>query len=102
MLSHEFEEAASGRISIKGMDAAVFEQILKFMYTGKIDPCTLREHGEALYRAADQYSINHLFQLCEKQLLKNATAGNALVMYDLAGNRSDSPLAKKSFEIMLK
>ena len=100
MLTHKCEEAEKGRIIIEDVDAQVFEQLLKFMYAGRIEPGFLDQHGEALYRAADKYDVGDLIRLCEKHLIKTITMENALVVYDLAGSRPDSALAKKSFEVI--
>ena len=102
MLTHGCEEAKQGRITVKEMDVQILEQLLKFMYAGKIEPEFLNEHCEALYRAADQYDVDDLIRLCEEHLIETINVGNALVMYDLAGSRPGSALAKKSFELISK
>ena len=99
--AHPTEEAEKGRIIIKDVDADVMKELLKFMYTAQIHPEFLKKHCEALWRAADKYDVEGVLLLCQRQLLKNVTNENAVVMYDLAGN-PESLLAKKSIEIISK
>ena len=100
MLTLPTKEAEEGQIAIKDVDARVFEGLLRFIYTGQIEPELLDEPGEELYRAADKYDIRDLLQVCEVHLLKQVKVKNALVMYDLAQSRPKSLLAKKSSEII--
>ena len=102
MLIHPTEEADKGRIIIQDVNAEVFEQVLKFMYTDQIGPEVDGKFVEEMYRVADKYDIRPLMELCEDRLLKDVAVGNALLMYDLAGSHPGSTLAKKSLEIISK
>ena len=102
MLTHPTKEAEKGRIVITEVNSEVFEGLLRFIYTGKIETALLDEHGEALYRAADKYNVEDLLLICENHLLNNVKVENAMVMYDLAQCRPESLLAKKSSEIIAR
>ena len=102
MLSLPTKEAQKGRIVIEDVDAQVFEGLLRFIYTGQIQPELLDDKAEKLYCAADKYNVQDLLLICETHLLQNVNVENALVMYDLAQRRPESLLAKKSSEIIAR
>ena len=102
MLTHDFEEAKTGRIILEDVAAEVFDGILKFLYTDEIECAFLERFAEDLYRVVDKYNLEKLFRLCEDWLLKKVTVENALVMYDFASNWPESLLAKRTTEMILK
>ena len=96
-------KTSEGRISIKDVEAEVFQHLLKFIYTGQIGPEIAGSLAEDLWRAAVKYRIPKLTKLCEDRLLESLTVENALVMYDLTANRLESSvLADMSLEMITK
>ncbi len=78
MFSHnETKEGQTNRVEIEDTDAATLEQLIKFMYTDKVDEASLAELASSLLRAADKYNIPKLKFLCEEAICKNLDVANA-------------------------
>ena len=75
MFRNEFKEKQARIVEIKETESDVFEKLLHFLYTGKLD--LQFNDMSALYLAADMYNIVGLKKECEKYLLENVTLENA-------------------------
>jgi speckle-type POZ protein len=83
------EEVATKTAVIDDMEPAVFQQLLRYLYTGDVD---FRESSESLFLAADKYQIDSLKRQCEQHLIDNLSAENAVRRLVLAHLHS-SPTA---------
>ena len=68
MFESNMKENESGIIEINDMKLEVFEDLLKYIYTGKAP--NVDSHVEELFAASDQYQVEKLKQLCEDKLSK--------------------------------
>lgn len=62
MFLNDMIESRTNQVTIQDMDPAVFQSMLFFLYTGKLDRSP---YNEALYLAADRYQIDTLRHLCQ-------------------------------------
>ena len=69
------QEVRTKSALIDDMEPAVFQQLLRYLYTGDVD---FREASESLFLAADKYQIDSLKRQCEQHLIDNLSAENAV------------------------
>merc|ERR1719300_1040819 len=84
MLESNMKEKETGSIEIKDMKLEVFEDLLKYIYSGEAP--NIDEHAEELFAAADLYQLEHLKELCEVKLcagIKITNCINLLVLGEL-------------------
>lgn len=67
---------AENRVEIKEIDHNVFQEMLRFIYTGKV--IGIENIVKGLLAAADKYSIEGLKVMCEETLFKNVSTENAV------------------------
>jgi speckle-type POZ protein len=81
-------------IEVADTEAAVMEELLKFIYTGSVSQDSLTVFGEQLLAASSKYEMLHLKGQCEDVLSASLTADNALRLLYLAD--SNRALALKN------
>ena len=72
------KEQQSGQVNIEDIDTNVFEEFLRFIYTG--DVRHLPEIAEDLLAVADKYQVQSLKYTCIAQMLESLSADNATRM----------------------
>ncbi|CAO1432572.1 unnamed protein product [Diamesa tonsa] len=85
MFESNMKEAADNKVEINDVDPDVFEQLLIFIYSGKI-PVNLDLYAMELFVAADKYKIEDLKDLSEKHISLNVTMDNAMAVFNLANH----------------
>jgi len=75
MLKHDMSEKRTNSVTISDIDAPVFTEMLRFMYTGD---CDVGNSAEDLYAAADKYDIQDLKEMCEENMRNNLDVDNAV------------------------
>jgi len=83
---HNMVEKATGKINIDGIESSTVEDMLKYIYGGKID--NLDEKATKLLAAADQYDLKYLKKRCEELLCKSLNISNCLEYLILADMHS--------------
>jgi len=63
------KEGLSNSVQIFETDPKLFKLLLKFIYTGRVEP-DLKDYASALIRLADFYDIQDLKKFCEATLLE--------------------------------
>eukprot|EP00058_Branchiostoma_floridae_P020752 XP_002606242.1 hypothetical protein BRAFLDRAFT_84017 [Branchiostoma floridae] len=84
MFEHEMEESKKGRVEITDVDADVFKEMLRFVYTGKAP--NLEKMADDLLAAADKYALERLKVMCEDALCSTLTidsVADTLILADL-------------------
>merc|ERR1719312_1496416 len=76
MLDANMKEKATGSIEIKDMNLEVFEDLLKYIYSG--DAPNIDSHTEELFSAADLYQLDDLKKLCELKLGSGLDVDNCI------------------------
>ena len=75
------------KITESDIETVVFEELLKYIYTGSVTAGALQEMGEYLMLAANKYGCEPLKQQCEGALCEGIDTGNAasrLILSDQA------------------
>jgi len=83
---HNMMEKATGKINIDGIESNTVEDMLKYIYGGKIE--NLEEKATKLLAAADQYDLKLLKKKCEELLCKSLNISNCLDYLILADMHS--------------
>jgi len=86
-------------ITLYDLEAAVFEQILRFIYTGTIDEMFC---PKTLLAAANQFQIKLLQETCEKELVSSFNKDNILDILTVAEQNDASKLKKHALENLNK
>jgi hypothetical protein len=81
MLKLGMSESTIGELRITDCDAAVVQDFVLYLYTGRGDP---GPHAEPLLVLAHRYEMRELQCLCEHHLQADLTADNALHVLSLA------------------
>jgi len=82
MFSHSFREASEGRVALTEYDGALVEELLRFLYTGRVqDPATCAVELMAL---ADMYDLEELKQMCFAELHPKISPSNVVAVLILA------------------
>ncbi|KAK3909231.1 Speckle-type POZ protein B [Frankliniella fusca] len=76
MFKHDMAESKSSRVTVGDVSADVLDQVLRYMYTGKVDH--IRVLGADLLAVADRYALPRLKALCEEELARSVSDDNAL------------------------
>lgn len=76
MLNHDMKEKQEGIIQIKDVSFEVFQEVLRFMYTGRVDQ--IEKIANELLIAADKYDVEGLKAMCEETLCKSLNIDNVL------------------------
>lgn len=83
---HNMVEKATGKINIDGIESNTVEDMLKYIYGGKIE--NLEDKASKLLAAADQYDLKYLKKRCEEVLCKSLNISNCLDYLVLADMHS--------------
>lgn len=86
------------RIEIKEVEPEIFLQVLKYIYTGRVDH--LDTTAAPLLAVADKYGLKQLKSICEENLILNMNATNVGSLYMLADVHSADFLKKEALKIM--
>ena len=75
LFSSGMKESNSSRVEVKDMDAQLFKEVLRFIYTGRL-PNDLMSKGAAYLPISDFYGMDDLKLACSNALGKTLTADN--------------------------
>jgi len=100
MFESNMNEQVTGSVEIKEIDHKVFEDVLKYIYSGeapKID-----DHLEELLAAADLYQLEKLKELCEVKLCSKLDVSNCIDLLLLGDLHHASTLKAASLSYVTK
>lgn len=80
MFATYIRETNSGRAPIEDIASEVLEQLLHFIYTGKLTTATMESVGAELYIAADKFGIMELKSGSETFMLRHLSPHNCIVL----------------------
>jgi speckle-type POZ protein len=78
MFEHSTKEKLTNQIKIEDVEADVFQELLRFVYTGRLSTATMESIGVGLFIAADKYLLDDLKIECENYLLCQLSPVNCL------------------------
>ena len=86
MFGHETAENLPSILSVPDIEPEVFEELLRFIYTGRIE--RLQELAAKLLIAADKYLLKNLVLEFENYLIRKILAENCTEVLALAESHS--------------
>lgn len=98
MLATEFNEKKTDTCNIDHIDPKIFRALLRFVYCGEL-PENFAELVFDLYKAAHQYEIEALEEMCADQMKKELSAENSLQTFAIA-HRYSLDLAEEAWKVI--
>ena len=80
MFKHPTKEQSTNQVKIEDIDPEVFDQLLRFIYTGRVPLDKLETMAAGLFIAADKYLIDELKMKCENFLLHHMSPDNCVIL----------------------
>ena len=72
------EQSTNNQIKIEDTGPEVFQELLRFIYTGRVSTATMETMAVGLFIAADKYMLNGLKNKCENYLLHDMSPDNCI------------------------
>ncbi|XP_035207459.1 uncharacterized protein LOC118182246 [Stegodyphus dumicola] len=95
MFQHATSENSDNRIVITDIEPDVFEELLQFLYCGKINPSTYSKAHD-LYYAAEKYFVSDLKDLCRDFITSSLSVTSAVETLILADRHKDEEMMEKA------
>ncbi|XP_044584480.1 speckle-type POZ protein B-like [Cotesia glomerata] len=92
MFSHDMKENKKNEITIPDVDPDVFEKVLDYIYTDKVDD--LKTFAEELLEVSDKYQLLGLKEICEEYLSESLSVENSIRILILADLHNSKILVK--------
>jgi speckle-type POZ protein len=80
MFKHPMKEQSTNQIKIEDIEPEVFQELLHFIYTGRISKATMEKMAANLFIAADKYLLDELKMKCENYLVLHMSPDNCVVL----------------------
>ncbi|CAD6204152.1 GSCOCG00009889001-RA-CDS [Cotesia congregata] len=90
MFSYDMKEKKENEVTITDIDCEVFEKLLEYIYTDKVE--NLDIFAEGLLDASDKYQLRGLKEICEDSLAKTISIENAIRILILADRHNATRL----------
>jgi speckle-type POZ protein len=78
MFQHHTKEKITNQVVIEDIQPEVFHQLLRFIYTCRLNSATMETMATRLLAAADKYLLDQLKSECESHLRLRMSADNCL------------------------
>jgi speckle-type POZ protein len=78
MFQHPMREQSTNQIKIEDIQPEVFQELLRFIYTGRVSIATMETMAVGLFIAADKYMLIGLKNKCENYLLHDMSPDNCI------------------------
>uniref|UniRef100_A0A8D8K3D7 Protein roadkill n=1 Tax=Culex pipiens TaxID=7175 RepID=A0A8D8K3D7_CULPI len=98
MFQHDMLEAQRNEIVIPNMDPQVFEEVLRFIYTDKVEG--LPQMAYELLEVAEKYDLARLKVICENELLTGITVNAATKTLEFADMYRAEKLKAKTLHFL--
>jgi speckle-type POZ protein len=96
MFQHPMEENLTNQIKIDDIDPNVFQELLRFIYTGRVQVDKLEMLAAGLFIAADKYLLGQLKLTCENHLLRYMSPENCVVLLSNGDLQNPTELLKEA------
>ena len=87
MFEHQTKEKLSNHVKIEDIQPEVFNELLRFIYTGRSTLAAMRTMAAQLLVAADKYLLDQLKSECEFHLLRQMSADNCMELLLLVSDQ---------------
>lgn len=81
LFSSDMEERKTNQCKVDNIEPDIFEQLLRFIYTGEL-PADFEDVAMKLYEAAHYYRIKNLIKFCSSAVLNKLNKENAMELYE--------------------
>ena len=98
MLQNEMEESKTGKVMIQDVQPDVFEQLLRYIYAGRMLKPLTEATAQLLLEAADKYDVGDLKEDCAVFLTSCIRIDNVLHLMAIAHLHSIGKLEEKSLD----
>jgi speckle-type POZ protein len=98
MFQHPTKEMQSNQVKVKDIDPDVFQEVLRFIYTGKTESTAMDKMAPGLLAAADKYILEDLKSCCETHLIRQMSAENCLELLSLTIHHPAEHLRKYAID----
>jgi speckle-type POZ protein len=75
---HDMREKKTGKVVIEDINPIIFNDLLHYIYSGRIPSPLNEKTAQLMFMAADKYNIDDLKEYCVTFLLSQMQATNAL------------------------
>jgi speckle-type POZ protein len=96
MFHHPTKEVLSSKVVVKDIDPDVFQEVLRFIYTGKTQ--SMDKLALGILAAADKYLLEELKIQCETHLIRQMSAENCLELLSLTTHHPAEHLKKYALD----
>ncbi|XP_066283325.1 kelch-like protein 12 [Branchiostoma lanceolatum] len=100
MFTSSMAECRQKTVVLQGLDAAAFEKILKFIYSGTLHMSL--DKVQPLYQAADLLQLDYVRNACSSYMAMNVERSNCLDMYKFADVFSIDAVLKQCLPCIYK
>jgi speckle-type POZ protein len=80
MFKHPMKENLTNQIKIEDTEPEVFQELLRFIYTGRVSRATMETMATGLFIAAVKYLLDDLKMKCENYLVLHMSPENCVVL----------------------
>jgi speckle-type POZ protein len=80
MFQNPTKEKLTNQIEIEDIEPEVFQELLRFIYTGRVQFDKLELMAAGLFIAADKYLLDELKMKCENYMLHHMSPNNCVVL----------------------
>jgi speckle-type POZ protein len=78
MFKHPTKENSTNQIKIEDIQPEVFQEMLRFIYTGRVSTATMETMAVGLFISADKYMLNGLKNECENYFRHDMSPDNCI------------------------
>jgi speckle-type POZ protein len=98
MFRYHTKESLSEKVEVEDVDPDVFQEVIRYLYTGSPKSTAMDVMAPALLAAADKYMLDELKTLCETHLIRKMSAKNCIDLLSLTTNHPAEYLKKYAIE----
>jgi speckle-type POZ protein len=80
MFQYPTKENLTNKIEIQDIEPEVFQELLRFIYTGRLSITSMETMATRLFIAADKYLLEELKMKCENYLVHHMSPNNCVVL----------------------
>jgi speckle-type POZ protein len=80
MFQYPAKEKLTNQIEIQDIEPEVFQELLRFIYTGRLSITSMETMATRLFNAADKYLLDDLKMNCENYLVHHMSPDNCVVL----------------------
>jgi speckle-type POZ protein len=96
MFKHPTKEQSTNQVNIEDIEPEVFQELLRFIYTGRVPLEKLETMAAALFITADKYLLDELKIKCENYFTHQMTPENCVVLLSTGDLLNPAELLKKA------